>query len=224
MIVPQRWTCPATSTLIGCRAAIHVHAIRDQAIPHIRPPRPAAHCDHPTSLETTRASRSDPRPAFVLPSPSWHFRAGAGRHEDCHEGADANGNPIAGESTIPGFAGWIDASSLQHSVIVPIGANGQPSGAAQPSAVFLSAAWDLATVRLFQSQANGTPFQSVTVELIDDPTAKMPMALTRLVLANANIQSISYGFVEVAGYFDVSMALSFSQVNITDFVAGNTAT
>ena len=137
---------------------------------------------------------------------------------------DANGNPIAGESTIPGYAGWIETSSVQHSVIVPIGANGQPSGAAQPSAVALSAAWDLATVRLFQSQANGTPFQSVTVDLIDDPTAKMPMTLTRLVLANANIQAITYGFVEFGGYFDVSMTLSFSEVTISDFVAGTSAT
>jgi type VI protein secretion system component Hcp len=137
---------------------------------------------------------------------------------------DAGGTPIAGDSTIPGYAGWIDVSSLQHAVTVPIGANGQPSGAPQPSAAVIAAAWDLATVRLFQSQANGTMFQSVTVEVIDDPAAKMPMALTRLVLEDAHISSHTYGFVEAAGYFDVNMTLSFSQVTITDLVAGTSAT
>lgn len=137
---------------------------------------------------------------------------------------DSGGNPIAGDSTIPGYAGWIDVTSIQHAVSVPIGANGQPSGAAQPSALFLSTTWDQATLSLFQAQSNGATFQSLTADVIDDPTAKMPMTLIRFVLEDANIQSLSYGFVDGGGYFDVSMTLSFSQITISDLVAGTSAT
>jgi hypothetical protein len=84
--------------------------------------------------------------------------------------------------------------------------------------------WDQATLNLFQAQATGAPFQTVTVEVIEDFTAKMPMAVVRFVLQDAHIAALSYGFVDGSGYFDVHMNLSFSQVTITDLAAGTSAT
>ena len=133
----------------------------------------------------------------------------------------AQGN-IPGTSTLAGYANWINLSSLQHGVTVPVGPNGQPSGAAQTSEVTVTKEWDRSIVRLLQAQASGETFSDVTFELAEDPFAKMTMPLIRWQLINANLVGASESSGGGTPY--VSLSFSYSQIIITDVVQGTTVT
>jgi type VI secretion system Hcp family effector len=135
----------------------------------------------------------------------------------------SNQGTILGESTVPGYENAIDLTSFSHSVYVPSGANGVPSGPASVSDLSVSALFDRATVSLLQAMSTNESFSSFKMELVDDlGGAKMPMVLLQYELQGGYLSSISEsgsGGQQPA----VSYSFSYNRVTITDPAEGTSA-
>lgn len=128
---------------------------------------------------------------------------------------------IQGESTAQGHEDWIACLSFQHSVSIPIGPGGAPSGAPQTTPLVLSSLSDRSTVRLLSALAAIEPFTELRLEWVDDATGAV---LLRLELFDAILASTSQSGSSGGDPRPfVSLSFAYRAIEITDVVEGTTA-
>ena len=136
------------------------------------------------------------------------------------EATGSTQGPILGESIVPGYENAIDLTSFSHSVYVPSGANGVPSGPASVSDLSVAALFDRATVSLLQAMSTNESFSSFKMEVVDDlGGAKMPMVLLQYELQGGYLSSISESGSD-GQQPAVSYTFSYNTVTITDPAEG----
>ena len=129
---------------------------------------------------------------------------------------------IQGDATLPGYENAINIYSLQHSVGIPSGANGIPSGPPSVSELTITTAFDPSTVRMFQALANQEQFTNFNLELVEDGLGKMPMVRVRYELTGAYVTGGSQS--SGGGLPSVSLSFSYSVITISDISEGTSVT